>query len=126
MNNPQTGHINIPGANWQILGDLELPVRFEADSGINAWLTDLLNPLNLHADFQNKVLTSALEAASRALQVETGRAFEHTHLLIFVPAKRELEGQTWGFFRIEKIESSFPEKDTPGHAIELYLYLESQ
>jgi len=126
MNNPQTGHINIPGANWQILGDLELPVRFEADSGINAWLTDLLNPLNLHADFQNKVLTSALEAASRALQVETGRAFEHTHLLIFVPAKRKLEGQTWGFFRIEKIENLIPEKDIPGHAIELYLYLESQ
>jgi hypothetical protein len=126
MNNPQTGHINIPGANWQILGDLELPVRFEADSGINAWLTDLLNPLNLHADFQNKVLTSALEAASRALQVETGRAFEHTHLLIFVPAKRKLEEQTWGFFRIEKIENLIPEKDISGHAIELYLYLESQ
>jgi hypothetical protein len=126
MENPQTHTNDISGANWQILGDLELPVRFEADSGIDAWLTELLSPLNLHADFQNKVLTSALEAASQALQVETGRAFEHTHLLIFVPVKRKLEGQTWGFFRIEKIENSFPEKDVPGHAIELYLYLESQ
>jgi hypothetical protein len=126
MENPQTHTNDISGANWQILGDLELPVRFDADSGIDAWLTELLSPLNLHADFQNKVLTSALEAASRASQAEAARAFEHIHLHIFVPAKQRVEGQTWGFFRIEKIENSFPEKDIPDHAIELYLYLESQ
>ena len=126
MNNPQTGHSNIPGASWQILGELELPVRLDTDSGINAWLTNLLNPLNLHADFQKKVLNSALEAASRVSKAETERACEHIHLHIFVPSKRQSGGQTWGFFRIEKIENLIPEKDIPDHAIELYLYLESQ
>lgn len=126
MKNPQTNYNDIPGANWQILGNLELPVHFDADPGINTWLTELLGPLNLHADFQIKVLNSALEAASRASQAETSGAFEHIHLHIFIPAKQRVEGQTWGFFRIEKTENSFPEKDIPDHAIELYLYLESQ
>ncbi len=126
MNHPQTDHNDISGANWHILGDLELPVHFDADPGINTWLTELLSPLNLNADFQNKVMNSALEAASRVSKAETEQAFEHIHLHIFVPSKRQSDGQTWGFFRIEKIENSIPEKDIPDHAIELYLYLESQ
>lgn len=120
MKHSITDQNDLSGASWQILGNLELPVDFDANPGVDAWLAELLRPLNLHADFQNEVLISTLEAASRA-----SRAFKHIHLHIFVPAVRSAEGQTWGFFRIEKIENSLPEKDIPDHAIELYLYLEN-
>ena len=121
MTNTTTNYNGFPGVNWQILGELALPVRSGTDARINAWLTALLIPLNLHAEFQNKVLISALEAASKA---EIAYSFKHIHLYIFSPANQISEGQTWGFFRIEKIGNSPPGQEIPGHAIELYLYRE--
>jgi hypothetical protein len=72
----------------------------------------------------SKVLKSAHDAAVRAMQVENMMKFEHIHFIIFVPQERASKGQTWGFFRVEKIESVGQDKKPPDHAIEFYLYLE--
>jgi hypothetical protein len=50
--------------------------------------------------------------------------FEHLHLLIFAPADRTVEGDTWGFFRIEKAGTSTTKENPSDHSIEFYLYLE--
>jgi len=113
---------NFPGADWQILGELELPVgSSNADDAIKARLMEILNPLNLHADFLNKILKSAQDAAARVMQ--NGMELEHIHLLVFAPKDRSSKRQTWGFFRIEKIEGA-ADVDSPNHAIEFYLYVE--
>jgi len=114
---------DLTGNGWQILGELELTVNPNADHTINKWLAATLSPLDLSADFLNKVLRSAQEAAARAMQTETVMKFQHTHLLVFAPEDHTSIGRTWGFFRIEKIEGA-ADVDSPNHAIEFYLYLE--
>jgi hypothetical protein len=72
----------------------------------------------------NKVSKSAWEAATRAMQTEQVNKFDHIHLLVFAPKCPGSKGQTWGFFRIEKVEIA-PENENPGrHSIEFYLYPE--
>jgi len=107
-----------PGSDWHILDELELPATADFDFAIRAWLVNLLEPLTLPADFQNKVLRSGQEAAGPLFQSEAGFKFEHLHLLILVPPNRASKGGTWGFFRIEKVERG------GDHAIEFYLYRE--
>ena len=122
---PFSNHIS--GTDWQFLGELELTIGEEADGVISAWLTETLNPLNLHTDFLNKVLKSAQEAAERAMQSENRQLdFQHIHLLIFFPGTCASKEQTWGFFRIEKIEGAQQHKSPSDHAIEFYLYLDGQ
>jgi hypothetical protein len=113
---------NAPATDWQILGELELPISAESDGAINAWLTQTLFPMRLHADFLNKVLKSAQHAVARMMLNEI--KFGHIHLLIFAPVDRTSRGQTWGFFRIEKIENPVETKNHPHHTIEFYLYVE--
>ncbi|MCQ3937541.1 MAG: hypothetical protein DPW18_10910 [Chloroflexi bacterium] len=111
---------HIPGADWRILGELELPAAADSDSAVRAWLVNLLDPLRLHADFQNKILRSAQEAAARLLNAQTEIKFEHIHLLILAPPNHAVKEGTWGFFHIEKVGQG------GDHAIEFYLYLEGQ
>jgi hypothetical protein len=110
----------------RLLGELELQVGVKADDTIGAWLTELLAPLNLHADFLNKVLNSAQDSAARILLTESAAKFEHVHLIIFVPSEPISKEHTWGFFRIEKIESTTADENFPDHAIEFYLYVEGK
>lgn len=115
-----------PGAHWQVLGELELAMGANAELTIRAWLAEILGPLNLHADFSNKVLSSAREAVLRAGQAEAAIPFHHLHLLVFIPAERASQAGTWGFFRIEKVEDGANSQSNPDHAIEFYLYVEGQ
>jgi hypothetical protein len=109
---------------WQILGELELTVNPDTDHTVGKWLAMILSPIDLPADFLNKVLKSAQEAAARAMQSETVMKFDHTHLLVLAPQDHVSKGQTWGFFRIEKIEGAKADESPPDHAIEFYLYLD--
>ena len=118
---------NLSGTGWRLLGELELPVHAQSDGAVSSWLTETLNPLNMHADFLNNVLKSAQDAAGRAMRSENAQLdFEHIHLLVFLPVTPASNGQTWGFFRIEKLKRPEQHKSPPDHAIELYLYLEGQ
>ncbi|HJR80926.1 MAG TPA: hypothetical protein VJ821_12695 [Anaerolineales bacterium] len=124
MNYTNSSHPHVPGADWQILGKLELPVGTDSDAPIRAWLADILLPLRLHQDFMDKVLKSAQDAAARSIQAEMMHAFEHIHLLVFAPRHNDSNEKTWGFFRIEKA-GTFTAKEKPDdHSIEFYLYLE--
>ena len=94
------------------------------DDAIHAWLTEVLDPLNLYTDFLDKILQSAQDAATRVWQAEPRMESEHIHLFIFVPHDYFSKGQTWGFFRIEKIENATGDKTAHDHAIEFYLYVD--
>ena len=110
--------------DWQLLGQLELPVASSANDPIRIWLMEILGPLNLPVDFLNRILKSAQDSATRAMQAEPLIKFEHIHLIIFAPSAHTSKGRTWGFFRIEKIENVTADDSPPDHAIEVYLYLE--
>src|SRR6185503_101176 len=107
--------------DWQILGQLRLPVGSNADDPIRIWLMEILAPINLPVNFLDKILKSAQDSARRAMQAESLMKFEHIHLIIFVPSGHVSKRRTWGFFRIEKIENVTADYRLPDHAIEFYL-----
>lgn len=123
MNSYNTSH-NTPCTHWQLLGELELPVELSADEAIQAWLSEILDPLDLQAHLLDQVLESAQNAAGRAMRSDRAAECGHLHFLVYAPKQPALNGQTWGFFQIEKM-GDYAEEGQPGdHTIEFYLYLE--
>jgi hypothetical protein len=114
----------ISETGWQLLGELQLPVGSNNDDTIHTWLTEILGPLQLQITLLHQVLQSAKETAARVVHFETATKFAHVHFLVFAPVNYTSKGQTWGFFRIEKVEFAKSFKDLPDHAVEFYLYLE--
>jgi hypothetical protein len=121
MNPPLLGP---PESLWRALGEIKLPVEANINFEIQRWLTLILGPLNLPVEFLNKLLKSAQSATGRAIQAETLLKYVHIHLLVFVLGDHAQKGQTWGFFRMERIEPTVTENASLDHAIEFYLYLE--
>lgn len=113
---------SLPG--WQILGELELAFGINPDESISKWLTVLLSPLKLHADFAANVLKSVQETISHAIHLENIAKSKCIHLIIFILQDPESNRQDWGFFRIEKVETE-SDRVATNHAIEFYLYQET-
>ena len=112
--------------DWQTLGDLEVRSDSDIERAVQAWLDKTLRPLALHSDLLDRILRSACEAATRALQhKDPGTGLRHVHLLAFSSHRGEAKRQTWGFFRIEKLEAVV-NTYSHNHAIEFYLYPEGQ
>ena len=113
-------------ASWQISGELELPVGSAADEHMETWLEELLSRLNMQADLVNKIRKSAQEAMARSGSPEeqTG-GYRSVHLLVLIPAEYASNGQTWGFFRIEKVDVERTNDGFQRYVIEFYLYLEN-
>jgi len=107
---------------WNMLGELELIAEPNTDHTVSKWLAVILDPLDLHPDLLNKVVKSAQAASARVLQI--GMVLKHLHLLVFAPSTRSSNGQTWGFFRIEKVATAKADESSRDHTIEFYLYLE--
>ncbi len=126
QNKPSINHF--PGADWQILGVLELPVGSNVDDkiNINLLLMEILKPLKLQVDFRNKILTSAQDAIALAIQDVAVKETEPVRLLIFAPADYKSSRQIWGFFRIGKSGYSIVDGNPFNHSIEFYLYLENK
>jgi len=124
VNTDYTSHSPTPA--WQILGELELPAGPSVEDALTSWLTALLLPLSLQSDLLNKIISSAQEAVVRAIHSDIWTSFGHIHLSVFVPYEFTLYGNTWGFFRIEKIDSPGSNNNHPNHVVELYLYQERQ
>lgn len=120
MNTDNTTHT--PNTDWQILGELELPIGSNAQNTLYAWLTEIIRPLNMQAELVNKIIASAQDAVARAVHAEILLKFEHIHLTVFVPSERKEKEQAWGFFRLEKIEDTKQKLTGGDHAIEFYLY----
>lgn len=110
-------------ADWHILGELELAVEVATVTEMQTWLTEILNPLHLPANFQSNILLSAQDAVAR-IQANALLKFEHIHLTILAPRGCASKEKIWGFFRIEKVDELVESNKTVNHSIELYLYLE--
>lgn len=115
------------GTDWQMLGELTVHGGTQVEREIREWLSETLEPLELHGDLLDRILRSAREAAVRALGArDPAREDVHIHVLAFAPRTRQRSGQTWGFFRLEKFEDRSANKSPPDHAIEFYLYPENR
>ena len=111
----------VSASSWQMLGELILSVGSNPDELISLWLKEQLAPLGLHEKFLTRVLQSAQNYAGRALRADMEAQFGHIHLSLFGPNERTSKGQTWGFFRIEKIDSGDQNLSHPDHTLEFYL-----
>ena len=120
----QAGQLNHHGADtdWQMLWELELPLGADARLMFNSSLSEALAPLHVPAGLSDKILQSAEEATTRAMHAEEMRRHQPTRLLIYIPAGSPLHPQTWGFFRLEKIETGGVNSCI--HSIAFYLYRE--
>ena len=121
MNNQP--HNDSHSSNWELLGELELPLNDNQNFTIHEWLDPILSPLQVHQDIFRRVETSLQEAGRRARDTHTERKYRHIHLKIYLPVNREL-GRNWSFFRVEKMGDHSMNKLPADHAIELYLYVE--
>jgi hypothetical protein len=108
---------------WQLLGEQVLPIGTDLQDAIGDWLVQLLRPHQLHEAFLNKLIDSAKEAVLRASYADPVEQTGHLHILVYIRNGASAV-QTWGFFRIEKIEELKDGQDVPGHAIDFYLYPE--
>lgn len=114
------------GTDWQILGELELPFGVNAQPLLRDWLSDVLTPINLHMDFLNKIWTSAEHVATCTSRTETAANDQHIHFVICISSSSSLQTQTWGFFRIEKVEKTADNEKSNNHLVEFYLFPEKQ
>lgn len=124
MNPIEPNSRDLAGTGWQILGQLELTLNLNVEYQVQDWLTALLLPLLLHESFMNKVLRSAQEYSLRALHSNIDAVNGHVHLVILVQKDLTMRSDTWGFFRIEKIDNAEQNPLHPDHTVEFYLYLE--
>ncbi len=124
MNNDDSLPNDLPRNDWQILGKLRLSVDTHDESTVETWLAETLSPLALEKRFITKVLISAQDGVARAMTSEPVLESKHLHLVVFVPQDYGSNGQSWGFFRIEKLEEAEPTEEKLDHTIEFYLYLE--
>jgi hypothetical protein len=125
VNLSNTPH-NIPYADWQILGELDLPKRTNRDDNLRAWLAETLSPLELHATLLSKILGSAEETLGDAMASEHAAETRTMHLMVYAARQSPSNGQSWGFFWVEKMDDSVQEAESSAlsHSILLYLYLE--
>jgi hypothetical protein len=118
-------HNPVPDPGWQILGDLDLPSGEIPGNAIQAWLMNVLAPLNLSQDFLNRVLQSAQESASRGLQQKDPTS-NHIHLSILTPYEQTASQKTWGFFHTERSENQAGSDTGHVHWINYYLYVDGE
>ena len=120
---PSSQPVQEPG--WQLLGEQVLPVGADLQDAIGDWLVRLLRPHPLHEAFLARLIDSAKESVLRAALTDPVEQTGHLHILVYIRNAASAV-QTWGFFRIEKIEEPKDGQDVPGHAIDFYLYPEGQ
>lgn len=113
------------GTNWQVLGELELPIGSQFAGVIDKWMREKLSPLKLQAGITNRIVKSAQDAAARFAESKgAGAEIGQLHIRVLAPLSHKLDEKTWGFFRIEKLESVREAKNPPDHYIEFHLYFE--
>ncbi|HSL42848.1 MAG TPA: hypothetical protein VK897_05415 [Anaerolineales bacterium] len=110
--------------DWHKLGEIELPFGADTSSTVNAWILETLDPMGPHLDLLNKILKSAKDAVAHAKQTETIIEQQHIHLCIYLQGNHPCKAQTWGFFRIEKVEPAVENGPSRDRSIEFYLYPE--
>lgn len=114
---------DFPGL-WRLFGEIELPVGAAINDHIATWLVETLRPLDLNVHFINKVLASAeLASVYDSLStIEAGHG--HLHIQIFIPEDSQSNGQSWGFFRVERKGDPQLAEPNHDHTVTFYLYRE--
>ena len=85
----------------------------------------ILEPFRLPEEYVSKILKSIEDTASRVLSRDTVEGqFDHLNIVILTPAGQPPDRQTWGFFRLERMESKEKSADSKSYHIEYYLYPE--
>lgn len=113
-----------PQTNWRKLGELKLQAGSNPDGSIKAWLTHILSDFSLPNDLVNRLLKSMEDSAGRVLRSEA--LSEHLEIVVLAPAYLVPQGQTWGFFRIERASADSQLDGTKGLCVEYYLYLDQK
>lgn len=125
MNFTDPLHDPHPRTNWQILGELKLRADSNTNGTVKAWLNHLLSGFSLPDDLVSRLLKSMEDAAVRVLIPDGAEAqLEQLEIVVLVPAVLVSEGQTWGFFRVERTSTVSNVRNSQGHCIDYYLYLD--
>jgi hypothetical protein len=104
-----------------MLGERELPLEAGAAEVFWEWLDQLLQPLEIPADFRRKILQSTLDAATPREAAPEGARVQ---LSLWMPAEPARTPQGWGFFRVETIGNAREGSTKTRHEIKVYLYRE--
>jgi hypothetical protein len=125
VNYPDPQHNHLPQTDWRKLGELKLRAGSNPDRSIKTWLTHILSDFSLPNDLVNKLLRSMEDAAVRVLVPDGVEAqLEHLEIVVLAPEDMISQGQTWGFFRVERTSTDSEADDSLGHSIDYYLYLD--
>lgn len=125
VNNLDRQHNHLPHTDWRKLGELKLRADSNPDGSIKVWLTHILSDISLSEDIVNKLLRSMKAAAGRVLFIDgTELKLEYLEIVVLVPADLVMQGQTWGFFRVERISTDPRIEDSQGYSIDYYLYMD--
>ena len=124
-NYPDFSHNHLPHTDWQTLGKAQLRVSSVPTGAVDEWLTQILTPFDLPENFVSRILNSMKEAVVRVLSPDTmEERFEHLEIVVLAPTGLNLQGKTWGFFRVERMSIDSKNESANGHLIEYYLYLD--
>ena len=125
MTSNDPSHNQVSRTDWRKLGELKLQTGSNPDGSIKTWLTHILSDFSLSNDLINKLLKSMEDAAVRVLVPDgTEAQLEHLEIVVLAPEDLVPQGQTWGFFRVERTSTDSEADDSPGHCIDYYLYLD--
>jgi hypothetical protein len=121
MNNDVVSR-KVSGSEWRKLAEFELLAGQARWDTIQTQLIEVLGRLHLDEDFLNRVLKSAQKATAHFMgaQLQSDRKI---HLLFFAPKEHRSNGQSWGFFRTEKLQGQ-PADNRPQPIVAFYLYPE--
>jgi hypothetical protein len=117
---------NMPGSDWEMLGELRLAVN---DSGelIDAWVAETLESCSVSSECLANIGKSAGEALSQVLDGDSLPDSGQIHLRVFAAGQVRPDvdvEQTWGFFRIKRRTPEAPGEGGLSHFIDFYLYVE--
>ena len=127
VNSTDPIHNHLPRNDWQILGKLQLRDHSNANGTIDHWLTGILTTFSLPDDLVGKIRTSIEDAVVRILSPDTaGRNFEYLEIVVLGPSEQTAKGNTWGFFRLERVSTDSQIESAKGHCVEYYLYLDKK
>ena len=118
-------HNHLPQTDWRKVGELKLRAGSNSDGSIETWLIEVLSDFSLPGDLVNRLLKSMEDSAGRVLIPDgTEAQLEHLEIVVLAPAYLVPQGQTWGFFRLERASADSQCDATKGHCVEYYLYLD--
>ncbi len=113
---------------WRLIYQLSILDDTPVEKVLTDSLAVELEPMEMSADFLQKVIQSIKNSVANALDnLRSARTDFQLKLFVYVPKKIKARNRkrNWGFFRVEKTEpASISKNRTAIHSIEFYLYMD--